>query len=210
LGGFAIDDRLLIPDFRLLAIAGDMDRVDRVHEFVLGAPDLPLGLMLRDARHRPGRVATLCMYAIELGMPAGVALIANGVVVRTARFVHRTAKELGAMPEPNPVVASHPFGASAHSLDEALHAARLGASYITLSPIFPTSSKPGHPGIGLEALATVSSALTIPVFALGGMNTLDAARSALDAGAHGIASISLFAPESVTELERVAEEIGKR
>ena len=98
------------------------------------------------------------------------------------------------------------IGASAHSLDEALHAARLGASYVTLSPIFPTSSKPGHPGLGLETLAAVAAALPIPVFALGGMNTFAAIDAALAAGAHGIASISLFAPEAGEELEKVLKD----
>jgi NAD(P)H-dependent flavin oxidoreductase YrpB (nitropropane dioxygenase family) len=191
--------------FRLLAIAGDMDRVDRIHEYAMRVPGLPIGLMLRDARHRPGRVATLCMYAAELGMPANVTLIANGVVIRSTPFVHRTAKELAAIPEPTAALAAKPFGASVHSLEEALHAARLGASYVTLGPIFPTASKPGHPGIGLDVLATVARALPIPVFALGGITTLDAARSVLAAGAHGIASISLFAPEAEKELEEIGE-----
>ncbi|MEL6612499.1 MAG: thiamine phosphate synthase, partial [Bacteroidota bacterium] len=80
-------------------------------------------------------------------------------------------------------------GYSAHSLDEAQLAQADGAAYVFFSPIFPTASKPGHPGAGLDALRAVCQAVAVPVVALGGV-TPATAPACLDAGAHGIAVLS--------------------
>lgn len=79
------------------------------------------------------------------------------------------------------------IGASCHDLDEAVHAARAGADFITLSPIFATDSKPGYgPALGLEALARVCASVEVPVYALGGVGPEQVA-GCLEAGAWGVA-----------------------
>ena len=91
------------------------------------------------------------------------------------------------------------LGYSAHTPEEARQAARDEADYVVFSPIFATASKPGHPGVGLEALAAaVQAARPIPVYALGGI-TPGRVRKCLDAGAHGVAVLSgiLDAPDAV-------------
>ncbi|MER3469224.1 MAG: thiamine phosphate synthase, partial [Thermoflexus sp.] len=61
------------------------------------------------------------------------------------------------------------IGVSVHSLAEAQRAAEAGADYITLSPIFPSISKPDYgPPLGLEVLRQVATAVPLPVIALGG------------------------------------------
>ncbi|KQP96279.1 thiamine monophosphate synthase [Methylobacterium sp. Leaf117] len=78
------------------------------------------------------------------------------------------------------------LGVSAHSLAEVEAAARAGADYVTLSPIFATASKPGYgPALGPQALAA-AGAFGIPVIALGGM-TPDRVGLCREAGAAGIA-----------------------
>ncbi|MEM6782718.1 MAG: thiamine phosphate synthase [Bacteroidota bacterium] len=80
-------------------------------------------------------------------------------------------------------------GYSAHTIAEVQRAASDGAAYVFFSPIFPTSSKPGHIGVGLDALQAVCEAVEVPVYALGGV-TPATAPACLDAGAHGIAVLS--------------------
>lgn len=79
------------------------------------------------------------------------------------------------------------IGASTHSLAEAILAEQAGATFVTISPVFLSASKPGYgPALNLDGLHRVASTLKIPVYALGGIlpeNTLDC----LKAGAHGIA-----------------------
>jgi len=77
-------------------------------------------------------------------------------------------------------------GVSAHSITEIETAARSGADYATLSPIFATASKPGYgPALGTDALAAACGH-GLPVLALGGI-TQDTARACRAAGATGIA-----------------------
>lgn len=86
--------------------------------------------------------------------------------------------------------AGVPIGFSAHDVSEGEGAARAGADYLFFSPVFPTASKPRHPGTGVEALASFCAALPqVPVFALGGV-TPERARACLDAGAYGVAVLS--------------------
>ena len=83
--------------------------------------------------------------------------------------------------------ASALIGLSAHDRAEAERAAAAGADYVTLSPIFPSESKPGYgPALGLEPLARMAEALPIPVIALGGV-TADKAEACLTVGAGGVA-----------------------
>ena len=84
------------------------------------------------------------------------------------------------------------IGVSCHSLDAARSAASGGADYLFFGPIFSTPSKAafGAPQ-GLERLAEVCRAVSIPVLAIGGI-TLANASACLAAGASGIAAIRLF------------------
>lgn len=79
------------------------------------------------------------------------------------------------------------IGYSAHDLPEAQRAARAGADYVTLSPVFESESKPGYgPPLGLELLCEAAGAVTVPVVALGGVTAGNAA-ACMDAAAAGIA-----------------------
>lgn len=76
------------------------------------------------------------------------------------------------------------IGASCHSLEEIMEAARLGATCCTFSPVYPSQCKPGVPPKGLELLQQVCEKSPIPVYALGGV-TRDKAKELAAAGAAG-------------------------
>jgi len=79
------------------------------------------------------------------------------------------------------------IGASAHSADEAAALLRVGADYVTVSPVFVTASKPGYgPALGLPGLAGIAAQAPGPVIALGGV-TAENAAACLGAGARGVA-----------------------
>lgn len=79
------------------------------------------------------------------------------------------------------------IGYSAHDVTGVAAAARAGADYVTLSPIFPTPSKPGHgPALGVRGLRAAMADLSIPVLALGGV-TAARVGDCLAAGAAGVA-----------------------
>lgn len=99
------------------------------------------------------------------------------------------------------------IGASCHSTDEALEAEKLGATYITAGHIFDTDCKKGLPGRGLEFLQSVCSAVTVPVFAIGGI-TPETAPEVREAGACGVCLMSsLMTAENPADLIEKIQEI---
>jgi thiamine-phosphate pyrophosphorylase len=77
------------------------------------------------------------------------------------------------------------IGFSAH--DGADIAAAAGADYVTLSPMFPTASKPGYgPALGLARFAELAAGSALPVLALGGI-TAHSIGACIEAGAAGVA-----------------------
>lgn len=81
------------------------------------------------------------------------------------------------------------LGRSAATVDEALQAAKHGASYIGAGPVWATPSKEdADPPIGLEGVAAISEAVSIPVVAIGGIDATNA-RACIEAGATGVAVI---------------------
>ena len=84
------------------------------------------------------------------------------------------------------------IGASTHSLAEAQAAQDSGATFITCGPVYETASKraSGAP-LGLTAFERIARAVTLPVYALGGINA-DNLLEPFQHGAAGIAAISLW------------------
>jgi thiamine-phosphate pyrophosphorylase len=84
------------------------------------------------------------------------------------------------------------IGVSCHSLKEALAAQAAGADYLLLGPVFETPSKLKYgPPLGMAKLREVTSQVTVPVFALGGI-TVEHVGICLENGAAGIAGIRIF------------------
>jgi thiamine-phosphate pyrophosphorylase len=84
------------------------------------------------------------------------------------------------------------IGVSCHSVEAAKVAASRGADYLFFGPVFATPSKAAYGAPqGLELLAEVCSAVSIPVLAIGGITVANVG-ACLAAGASGIAAIRLF------------------
>ncbi|EGS32099.1 MULTISPECIES: thiamine phosphate synthase [Megasphaera] len=62
------------------------------------------------------------------------------------------------------------LGVSVHTVAEAKRAEELGATYIMASHVFPTSCKKDMPPIGVDTVREICQAVSIPVYALGGIN----------------------------------------
>lgn len=82
------------------------------------------------------------------------------------------------------------IGLSTHSTREIAAAAAAGVDYVTFGPVFPTPSKPGHSGVGLEALRQAVFEARLPVLALGGIGA--AHIESIEATGAGVAAIRLF------------------
>jgi len=79
-----------------------------------------------------------------------------------------------------------------HDAEAVLRAEGEGADYAVLAPIFAPLSKPfAGPTVGLEGLREIVLRAQIPIIALGGV-TVENAPLCIDAGAVGVAGISMF------------------
>ena len=106
--------------------------------------------------------------------------------LRLGAGVHLGRGDLGAE---RAVAAGLLLGTSAASVEEARAGAALGAAYVGAGPVWASPSKPdADAAIGLDGLAEICRAVSIPVVAIGGVDPSNAA-DCIGAGAAGVAVI---------------------
>ncbi|MGN6231363.1 MAG: thiamine phosphate synthase [Trinickia sp.] len=101
--------------------------------------------------------------------------------------VHLTSTRLMACGS-RPLPAEFLMSAACHDEAQVLHANRIGADFVTISPVLPTATHTTAEPLGWLRFRELAALGNAPVYALGGMSlaTLEQAR---EAGAHGIAAI---------------------
>ncbi|MFC5068353.1 thiamine phosphate synthase [Flaviflagellibacter deserti] len=145
-------------------------------------------ILFRDKDIAPAERRDMALRLREITRGCGSRLSVSTDVALAAEIgadgVHlQRAEDIGPARE---LLGSAWVGLSAHSLGDVGSAKEAGADYVTLSPIFPTESKPGYgPALGLETIR-LAAEFAIPVFALGGV-TPTSAHPCIEAGAYGLA-----------------------
>lgn len=81
------------------------------------------------------------------------------------------------------------IGRSVHSIEEARQAEASGADYLLFGHVYATASKAGQKERGLDELASVTKAVSIPVVAIGGIEPGNV-EEVLASGASGVAVMS--------------------
>lgn len=170
-----------------------VDRVARavaggVHLIQVRQPDLDGGPLLHLVERcvdvvRGSRARVIVNDRLDVALAAG----AHGVHLRTASM---PAARLRAI-----VPAGFLIGRSVHASDEAGRVTAAGGlDYLIAGTVFPSPSKPGVAGIGLQGLRAIVHATALPVLAIGGMSR-DMVGPVGETGAAGFAAIGLFARE---------------
>jgi len=116
----------------------------------------------------------------------------------TARELARLVRRVLELPNPHGAKilvndrAGFLVGVSCHSLEEVECAEADDADFAVLGPIFFTASKAAYGApLGLSLLYEAAHGVQMPVLALGGI-TMENTPQCLDAGAAGIAGVSIF------------------
>jgi thiamine-phosphate pyrophosphorylase len=118
------------------------------------------------------------LFVVNDDVEAALRLGANGVHLGRADEGAERALAAGLL-----------LGTSAASVAEALEGERQGAAYIGAGPVWATPSKPDADApIGLDGLAEICRAVSVPVVAIGGVDPSNAG-DCIRAGAAGVAVI---------------------
>ncbi|HLE68064.1 MAG TPA: thiamine phosphate synthase [Vicinamibacteria bacterium] len=179
-------------------ITADVDETSLVRQVELALAAGVDFVQLR-RRNRPAReVEALAKRLVALSPRARKRVLVNGrldvALSSGAAGVHLPADGLPVAAVRRVAPPGFVVSRSTHSREAVERAFDDGASFVVFGPIFPTASKPGHPGVGLEALEEVVSSVPIPVYALGGV-TPERVSQIAETGVHGIAGISVFERE---------------
>ena len=83
------------------------------------------------------------------------------------------------------------IGVSTHSVSQAQQAALDGADYIGIGPVFPSSTKAFEQFVGAEVVQEVIHAVSIPAFAIGGID-LDNVSKVAGIGCHRVAVSGIY------------------
>lgn len=87
-----------------------------------------------------------------------------------------------------PLPNEHLVSAACHNLQQLIKAQEIGVDFVTLSPVLQTKTHPEAKPLGWQQFAALCKASTLPVYALGGINSEHAERL-ISAGAYGYAAI---------------------
>lgn len=117
---------------------------------------------------------------IELALALGV-----GVHLRATQLM-----ELRERPLPTKLAVA----ASCHDDAELGHAETLGLDFVVLGPVAATTSHPDRSPLGWNGFARLRETVSLPIYALGGMDVADIANARAH-GAQGIAAIRGLWPE---------------
>lgn len=167
----------------VFGVAAQLERVDVALEQGLKF------IQVREPQLAPVDLRCFVGQVCALAKSRGALVVVNGQrdedAIDCADGVHLSASALMRLDRRPPGLW---VGASCHRRDELEHAANLGLDYAILGHVRETPSHPGVVGMGWSRFAELTTGLSLPVFAIGGLGPedMDAAR---EAGAHGIAAI---------------------
>ena len=201
-------------DFSLYIITTEIPILKRNHLDVAEAA-LSAGatmIQLRDKSKSTEEMLDIASSLRELTRQAGITLIVNDradvALDVGADGVHLGQNDLPLSYVRRFCTSEMIIGISVKTLDQAIKAAKEGADYLGVGPIFSTPSKDdaGEP-IGCEIIAQIRDRVKLPLVAIGGI-TKDNLEEVFKAGADGIAVISAVA--CAEDMEEATAELLKR
>lgn len=162
-------------------------------------------LQLRAKGHALEDIERLARQILPLCREAAVPFVVNDYPEIAARIgsdgVH-IGQDDGSLANVRAIVGeSMIVGRSTHSPEQAKAAFEEGFDYIGFGPLFPTPTKLGRPGIGIENIPSVQAEVgrKIPVFCIGGIKRANLSE-VIAAGAKNVVIVSDLLTEEDVEM----------
>lgn len=141
------------------------------------------------------KIKELCgsdvILIINDNVEIALAVDADGVHLGKDDIDYETARKL---------LGDKIIGITTRNAEDAVKAENLGADYVSIGPIFSTTTKPDLKPIGVEMIEKIKKAIKIPFVAIGGIN-LNNLDEVLNAGATKVAAISAIVAKDDVEKE---------
>jgi thiamine-phosphate pyrophosphorylase len=188
-----VDRRQRLRDARLYFVA-DRDGMQRALDAALaGGADL---FQLRDKDASDDELLAAAETARERCRAAGALFVLNDrpdlAVACGADGVH-VGQEDTPVTRAREIVGNDVIvGLSTHSMKQAQAGCRSGADYIAVGPVHATPTKEGRPAIGVEPIRYAAAHVSVPWFAIGGIDT-ETVADVVRAGARRIVVVRALA-----------------
>ena len=154
----------------------------------------PISVILREKDLPEDEYYILAGKALEIcgkyNVPCILHTFADTAVKLDCRSIHLPLPLLRELP-PDKKKFFDIIGTSCHSVEDAIEAQSLGVSYITAGHVFATDCKKGLPPRGIQFLEKVCKAVTVPVYAIGGISP-ERMPQVIEAGASGGCMMSYY------------------
>lgn len=153
-------------------------------------------IQLRARQTAPAQWQALLQQVMRLRGRTRAQLLLNRDIALAAELgvgVHLGSEQLAGLQE-RPLPAEQLVAASCHGLDDLRHAQRICCDFAVLGPVQATASHPGATPLGWGGFETLREQVSLPIYALGGMQIEDV-REARSHGAQGIAAIRSLWPQ---------------
>jgi thiamine-phosphate diphosphorylase len=178
--------------------AGLLDHIRRVID---SGVDL---VQIRERELTDRELADVVRASVDLTIGRDVRILVNDrtdiAIAGGAAGVHLKEDSIAASRIRSLAPAGFLIGRSVHGAAEAeAVAAAGGCDYLLFGTIYPSASKPGLSGAGVDALEDVCGRVPLPVLAIGGVDESRTAAVAAS-GAAGIAAIGAFITDDVKML----------
>lgn len=195
-------------EMKIMAVTDNKHSFERLSSILLEIHPYVDYVQIREKAKSPKEIYLLGERLLKEGIPARKIIINDRLDVAallSLTHVHLPGNGLPIQPVKN-IYPTLSIGVSVHSQQEAIIAENVRADYVIYGHCYPTDSKKGKIPIALSSITGIKRDLTIPLYAIGGINEERVGQLA-SLGVDGVAIMSAIfsASQPLRAVQRIRE-----